>query len=209
MIKRLFLFIVIIFLNFSINAQTLPNISNLSPNAKNELIDIVNIVFEKEKQDYGFLETDNINQIVIGKQFLLYFIPDMLIDILKTCSNVKDMADRSYLNNSIQSILYVNNRPVCLIDYYKKDDVFHIGGLTSTKLTDKLSYIITNCKNPIILTSYLKIEWYYSDEIDNYVQLYPLMSVSTTGLGKIAANSKNIFSLLDEIKRQAKNIGNN
>lgn len=187
-------------MHFSSVAQTIPNFPELSPNAKNELIDIVNIVFEKGKQGYGFLDADKIDHIVLGKTFLLHFIPSDLIPNLKSCPNIKDMADKGYMNNTIQSVLYIGSRPVCLVDYYKKAGIYHIGGLTSTKLIEKVNYVITHCQNPIIVTSYLKTDWYFTDITDGYVQIYSLDRVTNTGLNKIAANSNTVFTFLNEIE---------
>jgi hypothetical protein len=186
-------------------SQSIPNSPDLSSNVKNELIDIVSTVFASEKQEYGFQVTDDISQIVIGKLFYLYIIPEKWVSQLKTCTNIKDMVEKGLLNYQIHSILYIGSRPVCLVEYYKAEDGIHLGGISASLVTNDINAIVNSYPNPILLTSYANQSFYFSNEVDNYLQMHPLEGVTHSGLSKALESTKSVFTLINEIESTCKN----
>ena len=208
--EKQILITILLFMNvLNVKAQNIPSIPDLSKNVKAELIDMLNIVFEDDKQKYGFTNTDSIRQVIMSKPFKLYFIPENYLEIIKTCTDMKDMINKGYLNYEIYALLSINARPICLASIYHKEDGYHVGGITATKLINNLNSVLTFCQNPIIVSSYLKSDWYFSDDIDNYTRRYPLKGALPNGLGKTALNIKQLHTFLDEIQQAKDMAGEN
>jgi hypothetical protein len=171
----------------------------LSPNSKTELSDLIGIVFEKNKLSYGFQETDLASQIIIGIPFNVYVVPEKNVELLMTYANAKEMSESGYLNQTTHSIVYVENRPVCLVEYFVKPDGYHVGGFSATPFLDKINHVLINSNNPILLTSYLKGVWYFTDQSDSYKVLNQLSGLSPQGPGKSTSTQKSVMTFLQEI----------
>lgn len=199
---------VLLAMQMHVSTQTLPNWSELSAAAPSELTDLLNIAFENSKQDYGFNDLDQPDQVTVGNPFTLYVIPEKLIPHLRSCSSILEMVEKDFLNKMVRSLLYVQGRPTCLVGYHEQEDGYHVGRLSSTDLIINFHNVVSQATNPIFISSYVKPTWYFSEETDGYLQLHSLENVSQNGLNKSLSESKSIYHFIDEIETLSSQGGN-